>query len=692
MDLQNRKSLCWGAAVLAAGIGVWGCDTPPSSSRAEPKMVKLGKPRSQKGAKADRDRRAGRYDEAIAGFEAALAEPMDDKAAEADTRHRLALAYWSRADQSAGGGQADRAAAIDQASRAQQIVDSPGGDAPEELAWGIGRTLGRFLLVSGRNDEAIAQYQKTLSGRKAEPVETAWARYELGNAYLGRAMAAGATAGGSDLSSAQREYSAALSSLQGAADHPADLEASVYNSMGLVHQLRGEQSEAADRFAQADKVLKSAGMEGLRARVLANLLTALVEAGRLDEVRGPYEELKGNSAGRSDPRALAALGLAALQLGRFEESAEHFDLAKYQAKRNPAVSSDATFMAQLAVNAASCAQSVGDFEEAERNLTQASKELKSGGVAPRTRAIVLANLGRMYLTLERLDDAEKQLEEVRRITAGASGADAALIELDLANLARLRGHLNTATLHCQQALQGLKAAQGPDSPSVAHARLELASIYREQGRCDQAINEAQAAMQTLDSRLGKEHKDAVVACLKTALIVADCGETPAGAALFDRLESEARERFLAMRKQLGARNVEVLRALVYFADMNAHTPAAYKQALKQYEEAEEAFSSLWGEETPSIAAVRLKEGQLLEKLDRDNDAFRVYDRGQRRMGSNLKDHPIRGEFLAAMGDLQSKNGKQEEARKLWAEAYRIKRQAYGADDPRVKQFLEERKQ
>ena len=117
-------------------------------------------------------------------------------------------------------------------------------------------------------------------------------------------------------------------------------------------------------------------------------------------------------AAASDPRTMATLGLARLELGDLHRAREHFDLARYAARLDPNCRADLSFMAQLACSAATAAQALGAFDEAERCLRDAQRELEAGGVDPRTAAVVQANLGRMFLTRERLDDAEAQLEEV----------------------------------------------------------------------------------------------------------------------------------------------------------------------------------------------------------------------------------------------------------------------------------------
>ncbi|MHC4611138.1 MAG: tetratricopeptide repeat protein, partial [Planctomycetota bacterium] len=163
-------------------------------------------------------------------------------------------------------------------------------------------------------------------------------------------------------------------------------------------------------------------------------------------------------------------------------------------------------------------------------------------------------------------------------------------------------------------------------------------------------------------------------------------------AQFDKLADEAAKRFRQLRATLGSKNVEVLAALATFADVNARTPAAYAHALERYREAEEGFLEVYGDGVLSLADVRLRHGKLLEKMDRQDEALRLYDRAARSIDRSLRQHPTRAALLAAMGDIFKAKGDLEQARPLWQEALTILRATYGSDHPRVRQFREQRRE
>ena len=218
--------------------------------------------------------------------------------------------------------------------------------------------------------------------------------------------------------------------------------------------------------------------------------------------------------------------------------------------------------------------------------------------------------------------------------------------------------------------------------------MELASVYREQGRCPEALAQVTQALEAFDTRLGPEHKESVMACLQAALLAADCRSSPDGAARFEQLRREATRGFASLRETLGDRNVELLRVLVYFAELTAKTPAARAQALERYREAVDGFLSLYGEGGPTLADLRLKQGKLLEQMGQPDQALRTYDRAQRLLDRSFSRHPVRAELLTAMGDIYDAKGQNDVARRLWQDAFGILRDTYGPDHPRVARFRE----
>lgn len=648
---------------------------------------------------ADRALQAGRFDEAIRGYSQLIEETANDQTEPAIIRHRLAEALWKRAgrvngeDASTDAGDSDRAAAIKHLREALDILETGSSVKADRYAT-IGRTLGRYLRAVGNVDEAISVYEHSLSKLPSDGEQRARTLHDLGAAYLVRSRRGSAQDSGDvgtvdDLTLATRQFDEALSISKQLQDAPPDLLVLIHNSMGLAYNERLQPGLAAERFSLALKLCQEHDIQSSMANVLENLIGALVEIGRNDEALARCTELEALPAAATDPKTMTALGKAYLALGDLARSRQQFDLARYMVREDTATTYDPTFMVQLACGAAAAAQAVGAYDEAERLLLDAIKELDTEGVDPRTSAVVQANLGRMYLTMERLDNADSQLNRALETSTklhGPQHPDTLLLMLDLANLARSRGFLLEASELCEKAIRGLVPALGRDHPEVAAARLELASLWNDQGRCEEALQQAKRAMESLDARLGENDKRSVLACLKTALIAADCTASGENAEELRSLTDQASRRFRALRESLGTDNVEVLRVAVYFADVSAKSPAAHEAALRRYREAEKGFAKIYGDTTKSLAALRLKQGRMLERLGRQDEALKTCERALRLMDRSLMQSPIHAELLAAMADAYDAMGEQEQGTKRRREALRILTAVYGRQHPRVQQL------
>ncbi len=653
--------------------------------------------------RADRMLRNERFDDAISAYLVLLEGPGDDPILAAAIHHHLSKAYWGRGGRIDGNDATDETRAEDRASAIEHARAALATLQSQPVASGgasigpAGRSLGTYLRADeGTLDEVIALYLRLVE-TSADPTEDrVRTLYELGNTYLERSgRRAGQSSNGArsaeDFTASLRYLEEALSIARELENCPPVLLVSIANSLGLIHNVQLQPAVAAERFAEAEQLCRKHQIAASHAEVLQNLILVLIEMGQYDDARERCEQLEELPDAATNPRTMAALGLALWKLGHLSKARQQFDLARYFAREDPDCRGDLSFMAQLACNAAGVAQEVGAYDEAERYLRDAQDELESGGVDPRTAVVVQANLGRVYLTLERLDDAQVQLDAVLEVLTRLQGArhpDTLLLRLDLANLARARGHLAEAKEHCEDAVRGLVAAQGKDHPAVALARMELASLYQDQGRCPEAMEQANRARETLDAKLGPEHKQAVTVYLQTALMAADCTED---ASRFEEMLREAGRRFAGLRDTLGPGNVEVLRAMVYFADVTAKTPAATATALRHYRKAEEGFLQLYSSGAKSLAALRLKQARLLERLERFDEALRTCDRAVRLMDRNLQQHPIHAGLLAAMGDIHHAQGNDDLATKRWQEALRLLISIYGPDHPRVLLFKEKRR-
>jgi tetratricopeptide (TPR) repeat protein len=690
---------------LLAGCGALsGCQS--GGGAAAPRTVTLRGENRGRQAEAEQLRRAGKFDEAIDLYDDMLAEPSRGWKWDITLRDGLAETHWARAGRIGGQAataetrEADRVAAVRFAREALDVSlreDAAGG---AELVVDLAGTLGTYLVETGQIDEAIAHYERLLEGGLAAVTkDRIRALHALGAAFYTRAGRRGQAPATADTyredqdraMAAQESALRAAASIEGIAP---TVIAAIHNALALIHTDRFASDQAIAEYTAAVQTLEQAGDTQSLARALRNLITELAEAGRMDQVRLRYEQLEALPHAQSDPQICAALGMADLKRGRFAEGQNWFDIAIHLAKRDGGESDDPRFVTQVLCNAAACALEVGAFDDADRYLRDAQKRVAEGGVDERTASIVLSNRGRMYLTMERLDNAEQVLEtrlSALRESQGARHPDTLAVLLDLAQLAQTRGFASEALRRGREAADGLAEVLGPDHPKAAQARLELASIQRDQGEYAEALRGAESAMAALDRSLGAEHKRSVLACLEATLIAADCRGTTEGEAAFDRLEREASRRFAAMRAQLGAEHVEVLRALVYFADVSAKTTTALEGALARYREAEDGYRALMGDGGPTVASLRLRRGRILERMDQTLEALDVYTLAVGDLDRSLSGHLIRSELLASMGDLLMARGEFDKARECWDTSVNILADLYGRDDPRVRGFEDRRR-
>ncbi len=683
-------------SLLLMGSIVGGC-----ASAGGPRLQStgVGVSTQQGRSQADRLRRQGNFDEAIAVYESLLADSAGDSLRDAEVRHGLCQAYWGRATKttdSLESNAGDRQKAIQIASDLLISLEARPQASSDRLYGIASRSLGRFLRSERRLGEALDVYERSLTRSDQKSADHVATLQAMGDAYFERSRQeaeGGVDAAKRDLDSALQCQKNALGASAKLDDCPISLQISIHHSLGSIHQRKSESESAAQSFTEAARLCREEDDSPQHAEVLASLVLVLLDAGRYDDVRSQCQALSALPGAERQPRIQVVLGVAALKLGDLEEANLKFDLARHLGRRDASCRDDLNFQTELAMNAAACAQELGAYGDAERYLESAQQALEAGKVDPRTAAVLKANLGRMFLTMERLDEAEVQLQGVLdefEFMQDERHPDRLLILMDLANLARLRGHWQEATKLGEQAVAGLIATQGEAHPLVAQARLELAAVHREEGRCSQALELADQAMKALDAQLGSEHKDAVLACLQAALIAANCSDSSEGAAAFSRLKAEAGRRFKVLQDSLGQDNLEVLRAMVYFAEVTARTPSAYAVALQKFEVAEEGFRKHYPDGAPSLAALRLQQGQLLERMGKQDEAFRIYSRALRSLDAGLKRHPIRGALLAALGDIHHSRGESERANSRWREALGILTDTLGADHPRVLQFKKQR--
>ena len=570
-------------------------------------------------------------------------------------------------------------------SRCQALLNGLKDGDPDKLDAQL--VMGLIRLDAGESEQAVSVLE-SLEPRLTEPPDRrARLLHELGNAYLARAgRREGRFAGGAafrdDLESARKRQAEALELATRSADTKSDLVGRIRNSLGLLCLRQADYARAVEHLAAAEEVFRASNDTGSQIHASTNRIQAMLEAGQYAEAQKACDDLLKLPGAEADPRVLSTAGVAAMSAGRFVDASVHFSVAR-------TIGADVGLKAEVTSNAAACAQEQGDFRMAEQMLTEALGMLDKPGVDPRSAAVIRANRGRMYLTLGRLDDAWRELSEVKRVQEELQGPqhpDALLSLLDLAAVAQEQAHLGEAQDLCERAMQGLTAALGEDHPAVAQARLLLASVLAARDRCSEAMDQVRRAVAVFDARLGRNHKVSVDAFLRALLTAAVCRESEAGGAAFAELYADAAPRIQNLRESLGPDHVAVLNAMVLLADISARTPAAYARALEVYQTAEVGFLKSFTDCHLSLAKLRAGEGRLLTAMGKPDEAVAICTRALGLACPGLEQHPARAALLEALGDAFSAQKADDRARRVYQEAYQILVGVYGREHPQAAAF------
>lgn len=144
-------------------------------------------------------------------------------------------------------------------------------------------------------------------------------------------------------------------------------------------------------------------------------------------------------------------------------------------------------------------------------------------------AIALADfslsLGRAYLELEDLGEAERVLREGLELASGKKDYDheASFASL-LGSVLGTKGDLDGALSYAQRALEIDEKVYGPDHPSVARRVSTIAAILYNKGDLDGALSYAQRALKIDEKVYGTEHKQVAQDYVHAGLILSGRGD------------------------------------------------------------------------------------------------------------------------------------------------------------------------
>ncbi|MEM6794028.1 MAG: tetratricopeptide repeat protein [Acidobacteriota bacterium] len=260
---------------------------------------------------------------------------------------------------------------------------------------------------------------------------------------------------------------------------------------------------------------------------------------------------------------------------------------------------------------------------------------------PRTRSRLVSTIGRAYLNLGALDDAETHLEESleirRRLWRSEVHPEVSEALLDLGELRRMQGDYGEAT---RLFVKSEEAEPGASPRPLEIRRLRArAGVLRIEGDYGGAGELLERALELADERYGSDDP-------RYAEVLMGLGE-------LERTQGE---------------DVEKAQAL--------------------YERARQTFERAYGELYPRVARLDVVLGLLLEKRGLYAEAeakYRLALAGQKRIYPD--GHPSEADTLNNLASVVYRQGRLEEAEELCREGLALRRERFDGDHPSIPHSL-----
>ncbi|MEM9454812.1 MAG: serine/threonine-protein kinase [Myxococcota bacterium] len=291
----------------------------------------------------------------------------------------------------------------------------------------------------------------------------------------------------------------------------------------------------------------------------------------------------------------------------------------------------------------------------------------------------LKNLGLVYRSMGKYDEAESLLEEALAIQQEALGSEHPHVAETLSDLGTayiLTGQHEEARATLERALAIREQALGSKHPGVADSLNKLGVIYRNLGEYGEAEAMHRRALVIQEQALGSKHPS-----------VADSLNNLGNAHINrgDHAEAKAmHERALAIRKEaLGPKHPKVADSLNNLG--NAHINRGnHAEAKAMYERALAIQEEVLGPKHPSVADSLNNLGFVYYSLGAHEDAKRMYEHAlsirEEALGPT---HPSVADSLNNLGNIYTKQGEYEEAEAMYELALAIRQETLGPNHSKV---------
>jgi tetratricopeptide (TPR) repeat protein len=302
---------------------------------------------------------------------------------------------------------------------------------------------------------------------------------------------------------------------------------------------------------------------------------------------------------------------------------------------------------------------------------------------PEAAAAVRRTIGRTYVSLGLLDDAEPLLREALKTRLklyGPEHPDVVEIMSDLAALAHQRGNDVESVQGYRRVLALQRKSLGNENAKVADTLLELAIALKAKGDLDVSYNAARESLAIRERLFGARSVEAALVLTELQGIVQDRGDYAAA-------ESYGRRGYEMMKDLVGTDDVRTAVTAANLAEaLRARDRLAESEPYYRY--AWEVDRKQLGERNPETITAAENLGSVLYSQKKYDETIRLLeDVIQQRRAVLGPDNKRVARSMINLATVMTRAGRLDEAQKTYAEALPRFRQAYGPDHPDTAQVM-----
>jgi serine/threonine protein kinase/tetratricopeptide (TPR) repeat protein len=379
--------------------------------------------------------------------------------------------------------------------------------------------------------------------------------------------------------------------------------------------------------------------------------------------------------------AVLLVGFVAAMATQATRVAHERDRAEREAARVTALN---RFMTDMLGSADPWGGGKRDVTVVEALRKSADKVERSYKDEPLLAATARQAIGKTFLGLGRLDDAEPLLQQAlgaRRAAFGPAHREVAESVAELASLHSQRGRYEEAAKEQREAVSILEKTSGPESEPVAEALTQLTNILFLKGEYDEAKRLAQRALETRRRLFGPRSEKFAATLSELSTVVGS------GKGDYTQAEALVRECLAIRREVLGPENADVAATLNDLAVIRA-ARRDFKEAESLYREALAIHRKVLGEEHPVVASCLENLAGVLFRTGRYREALELLDQvlALRKKGLG-EDSLAVARTLHNRAVVLNRAGQKAAAEAGFRESLARLRQALGADHPEMAQAL-----